>query len=107
VVNEIVTYDELDRSAPQLVTVSATQQELSSSRLGKTRRTSFYLYPITAGLTVTLTKGDAAAVANTGYVLTTGVPFVETDSENFKSYQGAYHIVGSGAGQVALVEVFD
>lgn len=103
----IVTYDEIDLSSPRTVSVSATSTTVSTSRLNLPRRTSFFLVPLTAGVTVTVTKGDGAAVANAGIVLIQNQAYLESDSEGFLCWQGAIQAIASGNGSVAVVEVFE
>lgn len=102
-----VTDAEIELSTPRTVSVSTTSTELSPTRLGRTRRTSFLIVPLTAGVTVTITKGEQDAVANQGYVLTQNQPYVEATSEGFLCYQGALQVVASSAGSVSIVEVFE
>lgn len=103
----LVTYEEIENASPRSVSVSATETQLAPSRLGQPRRKSFFIVPLTAAVTVTVTKGDAAAVAGEGYVLEKGQPMVEADGPNFDCYQGQLRVVATGNGSVAIVEVFD
>lgn len=100
----IVTLADIENNNVQLINVSGTQAELSPTRLGRTRRTVFYVCPITAGVTVTLVPTDGTAVVNTGFVLAANQPFIEVLSDEFVPYQGQWKVVASGAGQVAFVE---
>lgn len=103
---ELVTYDEIDLSSSRSVSVSGTEGELSPSRLGRKRRMQIVITPITAGVTIYVSKGDDAAAANKGIVLTANQSFVEADDQGFRSYQGQYRVVASGAGTVSVIEVF-
>lgn len=106
--SENVTFDEIDIATPRSVSVSSTSTELSATRLNKTRRTQIVVTPLTGGVTVYLVKAPAGAAAavNTGIVLSANQTFVEADDAGFRSWQGAYQIVASGNGTVAVSEVF-
>jgi len=102
----VVEYNEIDLSAPRTVSVTATAAQLSNSRLGLPRRTSFSIIPLSAGVTVTVAKGDAPAVVNEGIVLIQNQAYIESDSDGYNCWQGAIQIVASGNGSVAVTEVF-
>lgn len=104
---DVVTLEDIDGALPRTVSVSATAAELSATRLGRKRRTQIIIVPLTAGVTVTITKGDSTAVANAGIVLTANQAFVEADDGGFKCWQGAIQVVASGAGSVAINETFE
>lgn len=104
---KIIEYEEIDLSSPRTVSVSGTAAELSSSRLGLQRRTFFSIIPLTAGVTVTISFGDQTAVALQGISLIQNQPFSMSDSEEFKCWQGAIQVVASGAGNVAVTEIFE
>lgn len=102
----VVQLSEIELAAPRSVAVSSTEAEISPTRLGRTRRTSLFIVPTSAGVVVTISKGDLPAVQNAGYVLQQGQAYVEADGDNFNCYQGAVHAVSSAGGNIAIVEVF-
>lgn len=103
----IVTQSEIELSTPQTVAVTATAKILSYSRLGRTRRTSICITPLTAGVTVTVVEGEIdQCVANAGYVLQQYQPFLDSDQSGAKCWQGAVCVVASGAGNISVSEIF-
>lgn len=88
------------------ITVSGTSGQILASAANY-RRTAFAIIALTAGVTVTIAKGDVAAVANNGIVLAANQSYVESTSQEFLCWQGAIQVVASGAGSVALSEMFE
>jgi hypothetical protein len=105
----IVTEEDIEATSPRSVAVTTASSVLSQSRLGRTRRKSITIIPLTAAVTVTIVKTDPSgtAVANKGIVLTANQPMTESDFGDSKCYQGAYLVVGSGNGTVAVSEDFE
>ena len=102
-----VTDNDIESSTPSTISVSATASTLSATRLGKSPRSFFSIIPLTVGVTVTVTFGDAPAIANAGLVLGQNQPYLEVKSDEFMPYQGTINIVASGNGSVALLERYD
>lgn len=105
----IVTLEMLDASLPRSFSVTTGSQVLSYSRVGKTRRKNITVTPLTAGVTVYIAKGDdtTLAVSGIGIALTANQALVETDQSGSPCFQGAYVIIASGAGTVAVSEDFE
>lgn len=103
----IVTIDDINGSNPRTVSVNVTSVELTPSRLAKNRRKQLIVTNLTAGVTVTITKGDGDAVANNGIVLSQNQSYIEATDSGFACYQGPYQVVASGAGTVAISEDFE
>jgi len=99
---------DIENTSPQLLSVSGTASVVSPTRLGKAKRSFFSLIPITAGVTVTLVLGDSAPAVNQGIVLIQNQFFLQSLDTNGKGvYQGNIQAIASGAGQVAVVELFE
>ena len=103
---------DIELTTPQLVTVDVTEATLSASRLGLSMRSFFSIVPITAGVTVTVTFGDAPATANQGLPLIQSQPFSQSLTNDDPEqpckgvYQGTIKAIASGPGRVAFVEIF-
>lgn len=102
-----VTHQEIKLGVPSIVSVSATSQELLPSRLGRSHRKTFYIVPLTAGVIVTISPTETPAVATQGYVLSQYQPYLDVRSQGYDPYQGAWQVVASGNGSIAVVEVVD
>lgn len=89
------------------VSVSGTSTELCATRLGRSRRVALVLTPLTAGVTVSISFGDQAAILNQGMILNQSQPYAEADSEGFNCWQGAIQAIASGAGSVAVLERYE
>lgn len=98
---------DIELASPRTVSVTATASTLSPTRLGRKARSSFLITPLTAGVTVTISKSDEPAVANQGIVLIANQSYLESNADNFRCWQGALQVVASGNGSVAIVEVFE
>jgi len=88
------------------VTVSATSQQVCPQISGGFKRTQLMIFPLTAGVTVTIDKSDNAAVANQGIVLVANQPYVEATDGGYICWQGPVQCVASGAGSISVVESF-
>lgn len=100
---ELTAFEQFSTAYTQ--TVGATEIEVSPTRLGRSRRVQFILTNLSA-VTVTLTKGDSAAVANKGIILAQNQTYIESDDGGYNCWQGAFRVVASGAGTVSIVESF-
>ena len=104
----LVEEQDIERTTPQLLTVDVNPVTLSATRLGLTKRSFFSIIPITAGVTVTIVFGDSVPVADQGIVLVKNQVFSQSlDTNGAGVFQGTIQAIASGAGQVALVEVFE
>ena len=92
---------------PRSVAVSAADVELAPDRQNKNRRVMISITPITAGVTVTVTYGDGAAVMNAGQVLQPNQTMVASSDAGSSCWQGAIHAIASGAGSCAVLEQFE
>jgi hypothetical protein len=90
-----------------LVSVSATTAVICKEVVGNKKRTQVIITANTAGVTVTISKGETAAVATYGLPLQSGSSYVEATDGGFTCWQGAIQAVASGAGNVSIVETFD
>lgn len=88
----------------ETVSVSGTSVPIMSLVPSGAIRTQFAIIPLSAGVTVTIAKGDQAAVANAGIVLIQNQPYVEATDGGYICWQGPVQIVASGAGSVAVME---
>lgn len=106
---DVVTYDEIERTAPRTVSISGTAIELSATRLGLKRRKSFVLVPTTAGVTATIIKGGefGSGAVLAGIPLGANQLYGEADSDNFNCWQGPINVIASGAGAISISETFD
>lgn len=106
---KLVTYEEIDLSTPRAVAVSATALELSSTRLGKTRRKSIVIIPTTGAIVVTVVKADSVVgiTAGVGIVLTANQSYAENDDAKSDCWQGAIQVIANGAGSVSVTETFE
>lgn len=102
-VSKRVDWEDIYGSQPHTAAVTTSEAELVPSRLGKTRRTQLIIQN-TSPTVVTITKGDDPAVANVGIRLTQNQTFIESDDAGFLCWQGAVHVVGSGASTVVWNE---
>lgn len=103
-----VTFEEIENSAPQLLSVSTTASTLSATRQSRAKRTFFSIIPITDGVTVTVFLGDGTPSANKGIPLIKNQVFSMSLDANEKGvYQGTIQAIASGSGQVAFTELFE
>lgn len=102
-----VSLEEIQKSAPRNVSVSTSDIEISGTRLNQSRRKFFSIIPLTAGVIVTITYGEQAAVQNAGFVIGQYQSVTGSDDVNNPCWQGPIHVVASAAGTVSIVEVFE
>lgn len=90
------------------VTIGATSVEIAPAVSSQAlKRTSLMIVNTSAAAVVTIAKGTTAAVANQGIVLQPTGLYVESNSANFETWQGAVQAVGTAAGSVAVVESWE
>lgn len=70
-------------------------------------RKALYIGNLTAGVTVTIQKGETAAIQNEGIVLSQGQNWFESNGENFECWKGEIQVIASGAGTIAVSEMFE
>lgn len=106
----IVSYEDIEQSNPDYISVGATPTRVLLSRLGLPMRTLFSIVPLTAGVTVTVTLGPVNAAANYGVNLTASQPFTQAiirPGEPDGCYQGEVWVTASGPGFISLQETFE
>lgn len=86
--------------------VSATSTKIASD-VGMFMRRKQIIVTNLSAITVTIAKGDVAAVANTGIILSQNQSWFEADDASFNCWQGQIQAIGSGAGTLSVVEVFE
>ena len=95
-------------SGPTLFALTTASQQILPSREGGARkRTQLMIFPLTAGATVTITKGVVAAVAGTGIVLITNQPYTEATDGGYACWQGEVQGIADMAANVSIVESFE
>lgn len=88
-------------SRNESVTTAATSVQAAPARYN---RVGIYITN-TSAAAITLNKGDAAAVLNTGIILQPTMSWYEVDNgEGFRCWRGAIQLIGAGAGSAALQE---
>ena len=92
-------------SANSVFNTSATSAQVLPTRAGSLKRTQFIIINTSAAV-ATITKGDAAAVANAGIVLQQNAYYLEGTDSGFVCWQGAIQAVATGAGTLSVVETF-
>lgn len=103
-----MVYNDSQQSGGSTVAVSGTSTEILGSRVGfSKRRKSFTIVPTTAGVIVTVVKGDVPAVALSGIVMQQYQIMTESSSEGYVCFQGPIQAVASAAGAVAISEDFE
>lgn len=83
------------------ITTSTTSTIVAPTRYN---RKGFYITNTSAAAVVTITKGDVAAVQNSGVVLQPKGSFFEVDGAEFKCWRGAIQVISDVAGSVAIQE---
>lgn len=97
----------IQQTRNDLVSVSATTTTVCKPVVGNKRRIQMIITANTAGVTVTIAKGDTAAVATYGLPLSSGMSYVEATDGGFQCWQGQVQAVASGNGTVSVVETFE
>ena len=82
--------------------VSGTSTEVLPARWGK--RSAFSITCVTAGVRISIFKGEDPAVLDQGLTKQTFDPFVESTDAGFQCWQGPIQVIASGAGSVAVSE---
>lgn len=90
-----------------LVSVSATSTTICKPVTGNKRRIQMIITANTAGVTVTIAKGDVSAVATYGLPLNSSSTYIEATDGGFQCWQGQVQAVATGAGTVSVVETFE
>lgn len=92
----------------QVVAVTTASVEVLPTCAGRKRRTGFLITNTTTGSdVVTIAKGDVAAIAGSGIILSPSLNYAESNSEGFLCWQGAVQVVSTGSHNIAVVETFD
>ena len=86
--------------------VSSTSTQICEQASADNPRTQLIITPTTAGVTVTIAKGNVAAVSLSGTVLLQNQPFVEATDGGYTCWQGPVQAVATGPGAVAITESF-
>jgi len=86
--------------------VTATSSEISPAAYGALRRKEIVIANLSAVNNVTIAKGETAAVAGKGIVLSPGSVYSDSDSPFSLCFNGAIQAVGDGNATIAIAETF-
>lgn len=86
------------------VAVTSTSQRVL---LANHKRKVIYISALSAGVTITIAKGEIAAVPNEGIILSQGQTWFEGDGSGFQCWKGEIQVVASGNGTIAISEMIE
>lgn len=105
---ELVSWNDIDQSLPQNLSIDGTPKLISRSRLNQPKRSFISITPTTAGVTATVTLGSVSVAALQGTPLVQSQPFVQSLDANGKGvFQGDIWVTGSAAGNISVAETFE
>jgi len=93
-------------SASSSISTSSTSVEIAKNHSGVLKRTQLIIVNTSAAATLTITKGDTAAIAGAGIVLPPNGVYAESTDGGYLCWQGAIQAVSNVAGSVSIVESF-
>jgi len=86
--------------------VTTDSSQVMPNITGGLQRTQLIITNTSATATITLAKGENAAVANIGIILRPGVSYYESTDGGYICWQGTIQAVGDASGTLSIVEGF-
>jgi hypothetical protein len=95
----------LQSSANRSASITTTSSQICAETIGKVKRVQLIITNISP-TTVTINKGDAAAIANQGIILSQNQTYIESDDGGFSCWQGAIQAIASANSNLSIVETY-